>query len=184
MRNFTYLLSGLILCSYLSCSLSSNKEQENVRILMKDSIENSSPQKMPISESKIKLTYKEKEYVSTIIRQPDEKQPIVRNQQGDTFIDNNITLHLTQANETVINRTFTKTDFASLINARFMEYAILEGLIYDKTTTEGFIYIASISYPQSDLYVPIKLTITTNGSIRMEKEELIEHQYTEEEVTE
>lgn len=65
-----------------------------------------------------------------------------------------------------------------------MEYAILEGLIYDKTTTEGFIYIVSISYPQSDLYVPIKLTITTNGSIRMEKEELIENQYTEEEVTE
>ena len=178
MRKFTYILLGLTfcLCATSSCSLQKNKEHENVRILMKDSVENSLPQKMPKSESKINLNYKGKAYVSIITRRPDERQALVKNQQGDTFIDNLITLHIKSDDKTIVNKEFVKTDFASLINARFMNNAILENLIYTETTTEGFVYVASISYPQSDLYVPIKLTVTPNGNIKMEKEELLDSQ--------
>lgn len=177
MRKFTYILLGLTLCLYTtSCSLQKNKEHENVRILMKDSIENSLPQKMPKSESKVNLSYKGKEYVSIITRQPDEKQPYVKTQQGDVFIDNLITLQIKSGDKTIVNKEFVKTNFSSLINARFMNYAILEGLIYTETTSNGFVYVASVSYPQSDLYVPIKLTVTPDGNIKMEKEELLDSQ--------
>ena len=55
-----------------------------------------------------------------------------------------------------------------------MKYAILEGLVYDQTTPQGIIYAASVCYPQSDLYVPIKLTITADGKISMSQDELMD----------
>lgn len=180
MKKITYILLGATLYLATSCSSSTNKEQENVRILMKDSVENNTPQKMPSTESKINFIHKGKEYTSLITRQPDEEQPFIKNQQGDMFVDNSITLYITNANKTIVNKRFTKKDFASLIENRFMKHAILESLIYNGTTSEGFVYIASVSYPQSDLYVPIKLTISPEGNIRMTKEELLENQSAEE----
>ena len=147
---------------------------------MKDSVENNTPQKMPSTESKTNFIHKGKEYTSLITRQPDEEQPFIKNQQGDMFVDNSITLNITNANKTIVNKRFTKKDFVSLIENRFMKHAILESLIYNGTTSEGFVYIASVSYPQSDLYVPIKLTISPEGNIQMTKEELLENQSTEE----
>ena len=55
-----------------------------------------------------------------------------------------------------------------------MKQFILEGLVYDKTTPKGIVYAASICYPQTDLYIPLSLTITPDGKITMMKEELLE----------
>jgi len=60
-----------------------------------------------------------------------------------------------------------------------MAKSILEGIAYDKTTPEGFVYAASICYPQTDLYVPVSITISTEGKISMKKEELLEEVYEE-----
>ena len=38
---------------------------------------------------------------------------------GDTYVDNKIVLHLTRGNETVLNKTFTKNDFSSVVDANF-----------------------------------------------------------------
>lgn len=50
-----------------------------------------------------------------------------------------------------------------------MAKSILEGIVYDKTTPEGIVYAASICYPQTDLYVPISITISPDGKISMKK---------------
>lgn len=76
-----------------------------------------------------------------------------------------------------MDKVFTKESFASLVDAKFMKYAILEGLVYDKTTPQGIVYAASICYPQTDLYVPLRLTVTTDGKISMTKEELMQDLY-------
>ena len=64
-----------------------------------------------------------------------------------------------------------------------MKYSILEGLVYDKTTPQGIIYAASVCYPQSDLYVPLRLTVSADGKISMAKEELLEEVYGEDAVS-
>ena len=66
-----------------------------------------------------------------------------------------------------------------LIGDDFMAKSILEGIVYDKTTPEGIVYAASICYPQTDLYVPISITISPDGKISMKKEELLEEVYDE-----
>ena len=58
-----------------------------------------------------------------------------------------------------------------------------KGLVYDKTTPQGIMYAASICYPQTDLYVPLRLTVSADGKISMAKEELLEDVYEEDTVS-
>ncbi len=145
-----------------------------MQVLMQDSTESAGPQRMQVSDVKTVFAYKGKDYESSVVRKPDESLPIVTNEQGEKFVDNHITLHITCGGKQVVDKVFTKESFASLIDAKFMKYAILEGLVFDRVTPQGMIYAASVCYPQSDLYVPIRLTVTAEGNISMTKEELME----------
>ena len=76
--------------------------------------------------------------------------------------------------------TFTKRNFVSIVGEDFLAKSILEGMVYNKTTPQGIVYAASVCYPQTDLYVPISITITADGKMTMAREELLEEIYDEE----
>ena len=172
MRTVVYIVACVVVLSVISCT-SRNRNGEDVQILMRDSTVVTAPQRMQVSDTKTTITYRGKEYRSSVVRRPDESLPVVKNEQGERFVDNSITLR-------IVDKVFTKESFASLVDAKFMKYAILEGLVYDKTTPQGIIYAASICYPQTDLYVPLRLTVSADGKISMAKEELLEDVYEEE----
>lgn len=178
MKNIIYLLACASVLLLSACS-SKSKNGNDMQVLMKDSTELAGPQRMQVSDVKAAFTYKGKDYQSSVVRKPDESLPVVTNEQGEKFVDNRITLRITSGGKTVVDKAFTKESFASLIDARFMKYAILEGLVFDQTTPQGMIYAASVCYPQSDLYVPVKLTITADGKISMAKEDLMEDYQTD-----
>ena len=77
-------------------------------------------------------------------------------------------------------KEFTKETFASLVDAKFLKNSILEGLVFDQTTSQGFIYAASVCYPQTDLYIPLRITVTPDGKVSMVQEELLEDLYQDE----
>ena len=52
--------------------------------------------------------------------------------------------------------------------------------VYDKTTPEGIVYAASVCYPQTDLYVPLSITVTADGKMSIKKVDMLEDDYTEE----
>ena len=83
-------------------------------------------------------------------------------------------MHLTGCNETVLNKTFTKNDFSSVVDANFLSKSILEGIVYDKTTPQGIVYAASVCYPQTDLYMPLSITITADGKMSIQKVDMLE----------
>ena len=121
-----------------------------------------------------------KDYHSFVSRIPDESLPHVTNEMGDTYVDNKIVLHLTRGNETVLNKTFTKNDFSSVVDAKFLSKSILEGIVYDKTTPQGIVYAASVCYPQTDLYMPLSITITADGKMSIRKVDMLEEDLNDE----
>ena len=131
-----------------------------------------------LSENDFK--FKGKDYHSLVSRTPDENLPHVTNELGDTYVDNKIVLHLTRGNETVLNKTFTKNDFSSVVDANFLSKSILEGIVYDKTTPQGIVYAASVCYPQTDLYMPLSITITADGKMSIQKVDILEEDYDDE----
>ncbi|MEL5895430.1 DUF4738 domain-containing protein [Bacteroides sp. GD17] len=179
MKKLVYMLACASVIFFTACSSKNKSEKEDAQLLMQDSTEAAAPQRMQVSDVKATFTFKGKEYQSSVVRRPDESLPIVKNEQGEKFVDNRITLRLTSGGKQVVDRVFTKESFASLVDAKFMKYAILEGLVYDQTTPQGIIYAASVCYPQSDLYVPIKLTITADGKISMTQDEMMEDYQTD-----
>ncbi len=178
MKNVFYFWICVAICLLTACS-SQKKDGtgSSVRVLMKDSIDESGLQRMQVSDSKTTLTYKGRDYHSNVLRQPDENLPVVTNEQGEKYVDNRITLRIISEGKTIVDKVFTKENFASLVDANFLRHSILEGLVYNKTTPQGIVYAASISYPQTDLYIPLSLTVTADGTISIAKEEMLEEPY-------
>lgn len=115
-----------------------------------------------------------------VSRTPDESLPHVTNEMGDTYLDNKIVLRLTCGNEKVFDKTFTKNDFSSVVDAGFLSKSVLEGIVYDKTTPQGIVYAASVCYPQTDLYMPLSITITADGKMSIQKVDMLEDEYGDE----
>lgn len=133
-----------------------------------------SPERMSMSDVTNRIYFHGQEYEARVFRVADETLPMVKNEEGQTFIDNSINLRVSTEGRVVLNRSFTKNDFSSLVDARFLKYSLLEGLVYDTVSAQGLIFAASVSYPQSDLYVPIRLVVTFDGKVSMERTDMLE----------
>lgn len=181
MRKFIYILVIPFAMTIVACG--GKKEDTNKQSVLAtlDSVDVHGVQRMQTSKSEVDIQFKGKDYHSFVSRTPDESLPHVTNDMGDTYVDNKIVLRLTRGNTSVFNKTFTKNDFSSVVDAGFLAKAVLEGIVYDKTTPQGIVYAASVCYPQTDLYVPLSITITANGKMTLKKVDVLEEEYTEEE---
>ena len=164
MKNVFYFWICMAVWLLSACSSQKKGDGEDVQVLMKDSVDANGLQRMQVSDSKMSFTYNGKEYHSHVVRRPDDSLPVVTNEQGEKFVDNRITLRITSGGKSIVNKEFTKESF-------------LEGLVYDKNTSKGMVYAASICYPQSDLYIPLSITVSADGKISIAKEELLEEVY-------
>jgi hypothetical protein len=136
-------------------------------------MDNDSPkeQRMEVFQDTQSISFNNIEYNSHTTRTPNDSLPRVTDKNGTIYIDNAITLRITRRNIEIFNQTFTKSSFASLVSEEFLEEIILAGIVYEKTTTEGFEYAVSLCYPQTDWYMPISIVITTYGKMTTQTEE-------------
>lgn len=177
MNRFCLLLA--ILVCLAGCSAKSPAEKrENARVLMNDSVDSRGLQLMQTSKDEQSVSLKGKEYRYSIVRAPSDSLPHVKSEMGDTYLDNVITLRITQDNKPVFSKRFTKHSFSSLVPADFLSKSILEGMVFDKVTAQGMVFALSVSYPQTDLYLPLSLTVSPDGKMSVRKEELLEEIYT------
>ena len=177
MRNVVYLCVCVLALLVAACSPQKKNDKEDLQVLMKDSTDASGIQRMQVSDIKTTFTFKGKDYQSEVLRKPDDGLAVVKDEQGEKFADNSISLRITCGGKQIVDKVFTKQSFASFVDENFLNHGILEGLVFDKITPEGIKYAASICYPQTDLYVPLSLTITADGKISMAKEDLLEDVY-------
>lgn len=163
---------------FASCS---NKETaqkvDDTRVLMQNSVDEHGLQRMQLSNHGQVISFQGKDYHIYLSRKPDDSLEPVKSEVGDTFVDNQITLRILQGERPVLDKVFTKHSFSSVVPAGFMKKSILEGMVFDKTTSSGMVFAVSVSYPQTDLYIPISLTVSANGKMSMVREELMEEVY-------
>lgn len=179
MKKLIYLLSCCLFVVCAACGGGNKNTEEKSLLLMQDSVDARGLQRMQVSKAEVDIQFKGKNYHSFISRTPDEELPLVKDENGNKFVDNKIQLRLTRGNEQVFNMTFTKKNFASIVGEDFLSKSILEGMVYNKTTPQGIVYAASVCYPQTDLYFPLSITISADGKMTMAKEELLEEIYDE-----
>lgn len=182
MKSLFYILIASMLVALSACS-SGNKETEkkdDTRVLMENVTDEQGIQRMQVSKAEQTVKLKGQDYHISLVRTPDSELPMVKSEVGDMFVDNKIALQITHAGKQLFSHTFTKQDFVSVAGSNFLKKSILEGMVFDKTTPEGLLFAVSISYPQTDLFFPISVTITPAGKMSMKKEEVMEEFFYEE----
>lgn len=180
MRKLIYFLLLSLAVAVTACGGKKGTSNNESILTTMDSMDACGLQRMQISKSETDFKFKGKDYHSMVSRTPDESLPHVTNEMGDTYLDNKIVLRLTHGNEKVFDKTFTKNDFSSVVDAGFLSKSVLEGIVYDKTTPQGIVYAASVCYPQTDLYMPLSITITADGKMSIQKVDMLEDEYGDE----
>lgn len=176
--NKSFLVLTVLFCLAACNAKDSKEKKDDIRVLMQDSTDSRGLQRMQVSRAEQSVSLKGKDYHYSIVRKPDETLPHVKSEVGGTFLDNEISLRITRDGKSVFDKKFTKQSFSSHIPADFLSKSILEGMVFDKASAQGMVFAVSVSYPYTDLYFPLSLTITPDGKMSVRKEELLEDIYT------
>ncbi|WP_321479414.1 DUF4738 domain-containing protein [uncultured Bacteroides sp.] len=179
MKKITYLLFLIAFGAFTACSGKKGNNSSERLALTEDTVIKPSLQRMQKSKSEKDIKYKGKDYHIFLSRTPNDSLPHVLSETAGTYVDNQIVLKITRGNDRVFSKTFTKKNFISVVDEKFYENSILEGMVFDKTTSEGMIFATSLSYPQTDLYMPVAVTITADGKMSMKKDEPMDNSVTE-----
>lgn len=119
-----------------------------------------------------------KNYRSVLTREADPELGKVTLTDGSVQIDNRIRLTLTdESGRKFLEREFTKATFSDFMSGTFASHAILEGMLLDTEASDNnsIVYILSVSDPQSDDNMPVRVVVLPSGQIRMEKADLMDN---------
>lgn len=107
-----------------------------------------------------------KKYQVEIHRAPDDSLKMVKNEEGQKFVDNRISIRVIRSDGSVFfNRSFTKGFFDKCLNDDYRNTGILEGLVFDRVDANNLLFAASVSHPQTDEYIPMILTLSNFGDV-------------------
>ena len=127
------------------------------------------PIKMQDYRQTTDIQWLNKSYQVEVVRTPDDSLRMVKDETGQAYVDNRISLRVIRADGSVcFSRTFTKSAFESLLNDDYRNTGILEGFVYDKVDGNRLVFAASVCHPRTDEYIPIVVTVNNFGDVNIE----------------
>lgn len=132
---------------------------------------------MQSSLSKGNVLFKGNEYRYEIERIACDSLPMVKDEEGNVFVDNCVRLTITRnGNRPLISKVFTKKTFMNDVPSKFMKEAILEGFVFYEermSDEDGIVFAASVCIPQTDLFYPLIVRVSSDGGIRVEPDNIM-----------
>ena len=173
MKKLIYILlvTGIV---FASCQKKQKRNEDIIMVKPEKTEMATHVKQLQKSDVTLKINHRGKAYKTRVVRVPDESLDMIPDADGNKYMDNKVTVTLTQGDTEVWHKVFTKQSFASLVGEEFMQKSILEGFVFYKEVPQGFVYAVSVAYPDSDLFVPIEVTIAPDGGVRMVKSDLID----------
>ncbi len=170
MKTITALLAAGTILFLASCK-SEQKKSEDIITHKIVKIEPQAPIRMQDDMRQTKCEVNGKTITCEVVRRADESLGMVKDEIGQEFIDNRITLTVTRADSTVIlKHTYTKHDFDAHLTDGYRQGGILEGLVFDRVEGDTILFAASVSLPQTDEYIPLTISLTQNGATKVARD--------------
>lgn len=156
------------------CLLTGCKEKKQTEEIIAPKIETPKPQG-PISmqpySNTIPVEWLGKDYKVEVGRAACDSLPIVKDETGQKFVDNRITLRVLRADGSVaISKTFTKTTFSNYLTANYRQSGILAGFVFNKVEGQQLSFAASVCLPQTDEYIPLEVKVDNFGNVKIERD--------------
>lgn len=169
------LLMGC-LCALSSCE---SKKKENKNIIttkpvtkVKKGIQSMSD----YTQSRV-IEWLNNSYTVSTERKADTSLPLCKDEQGNEYYDNRITVTITRKDGSLFfKRTFTKTDFAQYAKGNYGREGALLGVVFNTIKDDVLLFAASVGSPDnmSDNFVPIVVCISRTGAVSMSEDTAID----------
>lgn len=117
------------------------------------------------------IRWLDKNYQVEVRRVPDDSLRMVKDETGQKFVDNRISLRIMRADGSVFfSRVFTKAAFDAYLDTDYRQTGILEGLVFDKVEGANLFFAASVCHPQTDEYIPMVVSVSSQGEIGIRRD--------------
>lgn len=171
-KNFCFLFGLLMLMT--ACGDSANKAQESASNETEQEDTNQI-QKMRDYKYDSDISWNGGTYHYCVERQVDDSLDFVTDDTGERYADNYIVLQVTKNGQAFFKHTFRKKQFTDFLTEDFKKHAILEGMAFDRADEQGLRFSVSISYPMSDMYIPLLITIARDGTYQIQRDPVLDN---------
>ena len=158
------LFMAIAVFTLAACS--EKKKSENIIAQRVITVAPSGPVKMQEYADERDIQWIGRSYHVSIHRQAADSLPKVKDETGQEFIDNTVTVIVSRQDGSVFfNRKFAKSDFAQYLDGDYGRTGILEGLVFSKPDNDWLEFAASVSHPQTDEYIPLVVRLSRMGEL-------------------
>ena len=112
-----------------------------------------------------------KNYQVEILRTADDSLQMVKDEDGQKFVDNRISLRVLRSDGSVFYQGgFTKAAFENCLDNDYRKTGIVEGFVFDKVDGAHLVFAASVCHPQTDEYIPLVVTLSSTGEVGIRRD--------------
>lgn len=169
MRKIQILWLVVVAMMVMSCG--QKKKSDDIIAPKAEQPKLQAPIKMQEYNQTTDIKWLEKNYQVEIRRVPDDSLKMVKDETGQKFVDNRISLRILRADGSVFfSRVFTKAAFDACLDNDYRQTGILEGLVYDKVEGTNLFFAASVCHPQTDEYIPMVVSVSSLGEVGIRRD--------------
>ena len=169
------IIIALIAVPLLLASCAKKKQSNDIIVQNVETPKPQAPIRMQDYRQTTDVQWLGKQYQVEVVRTASDSLAMVKDEIGQKFVDNRITLKVIRQDGTVFcTKTFTKAAFASCLDDDYRKTGILEGFVFDRAEGNQLFFAASVSHPQTDEYIPIVVTLSNFGEVGISRDDTIE----------
>ncbi len=179
-NKLTLLIVGCLALTMVACS--GKKKSDDIITTPVEQPKPQGPVRLqPYTDSR-DVSWIGRSYHLEINRQSTDSLPMVKDEYGQQFVDNYITLVVSREDGSKFySHRFTKKDFDKYLDDDYRNTGILEGLVFDKAEGDWLEFAASVSHPQTDEYIPLIVRLSRMGEISIKRDSQMDTSATDEE---
>lgn len=165
---FMVIATGMLL-SMVGCG--EKKKSETIITQRVEKVTPQGPERMQEYNDSRDVAWIGKQYKVTVHRQPGDSLPMVKDETGQKFVDNIISVSVLRADGSqFFSRNFTKSDFLQYLDDDYTKTGILEGLVFDKADGDWLEFAASVCHPHTDEYIPLVVRLSRMGQLTIQRD--------------
>ena len=169
------LILALIAVPCLLASCGQKKQHDDIIVQHTEAPKPQAPIRMQDYKDVKDVQWLGKQYQVEVSRTADDSLRMVKDENGQKFVDNRIILKVIRTDGSVFcTKTFTKAAFDGCLDDDYRKTGILEGFVFDKAEGNQLFFAASVCHPQTDEYIPLIVSVSNSGEVGISRDQDLE----------
>ena len=170
MKRIALVLTAVLTIGLLT-GCKQKKQTEDIVVHKPEAPKPQAPIRMQEYNQVKDVKWLERDYQVNITRVADDSLRMVKDETGQKFVDNRITVRIIRADGSIcFNRAFTKAAFDDYLDNDYRRTGILEGIVFDRVEGNRVVFAGSVSHPQTDEYIPFIITVDNMGEVGIKRD--------------